>query len=157
MITYKEFRPTGFDPKGLGLSDQQDWLVVPCARNRDSSCLEESNFATALKMLDGEGEDVEVHRFGHWANGWFEIIIVRPDTPAAKEAEDIEASFENYSILDENDFSEREYNAASQVWEHMRLSDRIELAHKYRFHVMACRRDSLPSDESGELVSYLAE
>ena len=36
---YRDFRPTGLDPKGLGLADRQDWLVVPIIRTRDSSIL----------------------------------------------------------------------------------------------------------------------
>ena len=26
---YRDFAPTGFDSKGLGLPDQQDWFVLP--------------------------------------------------------------------------------------------------------------------------------
>ena len=44
MITYREFRPSGFDVKGLGLDDRQDWLVAPVTVNRDSNCLERSNW-----------------------------------------------------------------------------------------------------------------
>ena len=115
MQRYKEFRPTGFDCKGLALDDRQEWFVLPCGRNRDSGCLDESNFACALKSLGGESDDVEVHRFGHWACGWFEIIIVRPESAAEKEARDIEAALADYVVLDESDFSEREYEAANET------------------------------------------
>lgn len=64
-MRYKEFRPTQFDAKGLGLEDQQDWIVVPVSQNRDSGPFEESNFTSALKILGGESEDVEVHQFNH--------------------------------------------------------------------------------------------
>jgi hypothetical protein len=158
MQRYHDFQPTGFDCKGLALPDQQDWLVVPVARNRDSGCLDESNFAVALKCLGGESDTVQVHRFGHWANGWFEIIIVQPGTPAAKEAESIEASLSDYPVLDDSDFSDREYAYAETVWSNMRLRDRVEMAPKYGYHVMASRRDVLPQcDKFSELVSYLAE
>lgn len=108
MQTYSKFRPTQFDPQGLALPDNQEWLTVPCGRNRDSDALTRSNFRCALEMLGGEGDDVEIHRFGHWANGWFEIILVKPDTSAAKIAFEIEDSLENYPVLDEEDFSEEE-------------------------------------------------
>jgi len=65
MRLYREFSPTQFDTKGLGLDDRQDWLVASVSRTRDSDCLAESNFETALKSLGGEGDDVEVHRFSH--------------------------------------------------------------------------------------------
>ena len=85
--------------------------MFPCGRNRDSDLLEESNFACALKELGGEGENVEVHRFGHWASGWFEILIVNPNTEAAKEALRLEEKLNNYPVLDEDDFSQRRYDA----------------------------------------------
>lgn len=116
MDTYSKFRPTGFDSHINFDNDREAWLVLPCGRNRDSECLDESNFATALKILGGEREDVEVHRFGHWACGWFEIILVRPDSAAAKEAEEIEAALANYPVLDDNDYSEREHEAANETW-----------------------------------------
>ena len=119
MKTYKEFRPSPHDVSGLGLDDQQDWLVVPVFQNRDSEALELSNFRVIQADLErvqaengdptSEEADVEVHRFGHWANGWFEIILVRPESPAAKRAEYWEEKLENYPIADENDFSELEF------------------------------------------------
>src|SRR5262245_4928699 len=75
---YADYRPTGFDRRGLNLPDQQQWLLAPCSRNRDSSLLEQSNFDVCLKALGGESETVEVHRFGHWGCGWFELILVAP-------------------------------------------------------------------------------
>ena len=111
METYNTFRPTGFDRSGLGLQSQQDWLVVPAARNRDSNLLDLSNFDAALAMMGGEGDNCEVHRFGHWGCGWFEIIIVKPDTPTAATAEEIEEALENYPVLDEDDWGKREYEA----------------------------------------------
>ena len=116
MQTYGEYAPTSFDTKGLALDDQQNWLVV-IGRNRDSDHLAQSNFDCALKALGGESDDVEVHRFGHWACGWLEIIIVRPDTDAANEATEIESCLADYPLLDENDLSKREYEAYNEEWE----------------------------------------
>ncbi len=115
MQTYKQFKPTGFDCKGLGLEDRQDWLVS-LSRNRDSDVLTESNFAVALDTMGGESDTVEVHRFGHWACGWFEIILVCPGTSAAKEAEEIETSLADYPVLDESDFSDRESEEECEAW-----------------------------------------
>ena len=107
MKTYSGFRPTGFDSH-ITVEPRETWYVVPTPRNRDSDCLQESNFDAALKRLGGESETVEVHRFGHWTCGWFEIIIVAPSSDAYRLACEIEASLEDYPILDENDFSEKE-------------------------------------------------
>lgn len=106
-MLYKDFAPTGFDCKGLALDDRQDWIVVPCTQNRDSEALDQSNFAAALKILGGESKTVEVHRFGHWARGWFEIIICHPSLD--NQVEEIKRRLENYPVLDEEDFCDREY------------------------------------------------
>ena len=109
MQTYSQFQPTGFDHKGAFLPDQQDWLVVPVSQTRDSGPLAQSNFAIALEMLGGKSETVEVHRFGHWGPGWFEIILVNPDDKErVKIANEIEASLENYPVLSDEDYSRRE-------------------------------------------------
>ena len=111
MRTYQNFRPTQFDHH-IFLPDREEWGAL-LGRNRDSDCLQESNFYSALHQLGGEGEDVEIHRFGHWANGWYEIILVRPATDSYTVALAIESKLANYPVLDESDWSERE--AAQQV------------------------------------------
>lgn len=134
MKPYKEFRPTSLDCRGLGLSEQQNWLVLGVAHNRDSGPLEESNFACALKELGGESDDVEVHRFGHWGPGWFEIILINPNSPEhVKLATEIEASLENYPVLDEQDFSEREQQEANDIWRNCyRATERVKYIREHR-------------------------
>jgi hypothetical protein len=116
MQTYSEYRPTPHDCRGLGLPDRQNWLICPVSRTRDSGPLDQSNFASALKMLGGESDTVEVRRFGYWGPGWFEIIIVAPGSEAARIGEEIEASLADYPILDEDDFSRREYEDYVETW-----------------------------------------
>jgi hypothetical protein len=124
MQTYREYRPTQFDTPGLALEDQQEWLVLPVIQTRDSEPLEQSNFAKALEMMDGESDTVEVHRFGHWGPGWFEIIIVNPaDTARVAIAEDIESSLADYPVLDESDFSAREWEEYQNSWRNGAASD----------------------------------
>jgi hypothetical protein len=154
MQTYKEFSPTPFDSKGLNLPDQQDWLVLPIARNRDSGHIDQSNFDAAVEMLGGESETVEIHRFGHWACGWFEIILVEPGTESVRIAETIEKRLEDYPILDEDDFSNREYSAAYSYWETCGLKERIRICAKYGASIFAARRYEIPEQVE---ISYLAE
>lgn len=124
MIPYSEFQPGPFDIVGLGLPDQKAWLVVPVMRTRDSEALARSNFDAALKMFSERGdekadddgyEDFETHGFNHWGPGWFDIIIVQPDSPAQKIAEEIEESLVNYPVLDECLFSEYEADELHDV------------------------------------------
>lgn len=119
MIKYSQFRPTGFDRAGAFLPDQQDWIVAPVSQNRDSGPLQESNFACFLESLGGEQSGiVEVHRFGHWGNGWFEIILINPDhNEIVARAEALESSLESYPVLNEQDYSRREWNCYVESWD----------------------------------------
>lgn len=112
---YRDWAPTAGDTRGLALPDRQDWIVCPCGQNRDSEPLDESNFAAAQRILTDAGAEHEVHRFGHWACGWFEIIIVHPS--AAEHVAGIACRLADYPVLDENDFGERECQAESEAWE----------------------------------------
>lgn len=125
MISYSKFRPTGFDCAGLGCEDQQDWLVAPVAQNRDSDCLTRSNWEVVTADIEKAGpDDCQIHRFGHWANGWFEIMLVRPDSPAAKCAEEWEAALSDYPVASDDHFSDLEYTETLAYWERLSLESR---------------------------------
>ena len=156
MQKYQDYQPTGFDDKGYMLDEQQHWLVLPCGRNRDSDPLDESNFQSAIDTLGGESDVVEIHRFGHWACGWFEVIIVQPDTPQADIAEEIEAALADYPVLDEQDHSEREWDYATEVWNNcFNLGEKVELCKEYEVSIFAARHDRIPNDNCGGLFDYL--
>lgn len=114
MERYGDWRPTGFDSRGLGLPEQQDWFVVGVMQTRDSGVLDHANFRAALESLGGESDTVEVHRFGHWGPGWFEIILIHPSREAEGEA--IECSLAYYPILDESLYCEMEYEQELEDW-----------------------------------------
>ena len=162
MKTYKDFAPTGLDSRGLNADvyDIGEWLVV-CGRNRDSGLLEESNFAMALQRLGGESESVQVHSFGHWACGWFEILLVNPcDADKRTIAEAIENSLADYPVLDESDYSARQWNAACESWARMSVRYRAELIGRKSRSVsmFAARRNELPeNDDNGAILDYLAD
>lgn len=91
-------------------------LVVVAGRNRDSETLTESNFASALEMLGGESDTVQVHRFGHWGCGWFELILVDPkDEMALQIAYNIQQALADYPVLDDSDYSERESEQTNET------------------------------------------
>jgi hypothetical protein len=106
LPTYRTWKPTGFDTPGLGLEERQDWLVGPCSRNRDSEALTRSNWDVFERELDAvDPTGYEVHRFGHWANGWFEIVLVKPDSKAYERACELACFLADYPILDESHYS----------------------------------------------------
>lgn len=111
MKTYREFRPTGFDVAGLGCADRQTWLVAPCSTNRDADTLVRSNWDVQLKCVEecSTSDDYETHEFGHWACGWFRLLLVRPGSPAETVCSQLEDKLADYPVLDESYYSELEF------------------------------------------------
>ena len=159
MQKYSEYAPTPFDRKGIVLDDQQDWIVV-YGQNRDSGALQRSNFAVVLADFGGESDTVEVHRFGHWACGWLEIIIVHPSL--ADKAEGWERALENYPVANDEHFSQVESEEADQVWANCYDSrERIEYIrenrNQFEFHnfadLMQCVRGEYFAGYAGDLIA----
>lgn len=116
MGAYQDFKPTGWDAAGLGIYDERaGWTVAPVGRNRDSNGRENARFRALLRAMEATGPeaaddadyrewdryryggfvskpdpiwigDWQVHRFGHWACGWFELVICRPGSKAERRA-----------------------------------------------------------------------
>jgi hypothetical protein len=156
MQTYSKFRPTSYDRTGLNLPDQQNWLVAPCGRNRDSTLPARCNFKAQqerLRKADPDGEDYEAHQFNHWACGWVEIVIVRPGSAAADEAEKIEGELENYPLLDETAFHEEEAKEADEAWEGMGLREKIRLCKRRGLSFLRARSKGIPEGlEATDLI-----
>lgn len=96
--------------------DYSDYIVL-LSRTRDSDTLAESNFETALSSLGGESEDVIVARFGHWGCGWVESILVKIGSDKIGEAESIYTALQDYPVLDDADFSDREAQEREEFWD----------------------------------------
>lgn len=109
--------PSGWDSMDNYIGETEfDGLEVVMTRNRESDLLTESNWDSALERLGGESDSVVIHRFGHWACGWWEALCVMPNTAAYAIGEDIVKSLADYPVLDEEDWSRREDEEAQQVW-----------------------------------------
>ncbi len=168
MQTYRDYSPTGFDTKGLNGDEHgiAEFRVL-CGQNRDSGTIDRSNFRSALRALGGESDTVQVHRFGHWACGWFELLLVDPSDVAALEtATEIHDSLQDYPIVDESDHSDLEYQETADYWAQMSVRERVEhitRANTYNEYtrvsspipVFAARRDELPEDPAGRLFEHL--
>ena len=97
-----------------------DYYVL-LSRHRDSGLIEESNFYSALKMLNGESDTVKVIRASHWAVGWIEVILIHEsDKVSVDKGNEIEESLESYPILNEDDFYERESERREEILEEIR-------------------------------------
>lgn len=130
---YRNFAPTCFDHH-IEVGGLEDWLVGP-TQTRDSGPLDRSNFQTALEMLGGEGENVQVHRFGHWGPGWFEIILVAPDTTEAQTLESIRDSLEDHPVLSDWHYSKLETQECDEYWESYQWREAIkQIRNDFGFH-----------------------
>ena len=102
--------------------DCRDWLVV-LTQHRDSGSIEASNFRVAAKLLhatDGTSVTATTESANHWAVGWVEYLLVRPDyQPDIDLALKIVNKIDIYSVLDDDD----QYNLAYE-----RKEDWIEVA-----------------------------
>ncbi len=138
---YAAFRPTAFDSPAH-VPHREHWLVAPCSITRDSGVLDQSNWHAQLAALGGESETVEIHRFGHWGPGWFEIVLIDPaDATAAARAAELTCALADYPIVDEDDHSRREYEAVCEAWENMLMPDRIYALSRAGLSIFAARRD----------------
>jgi hypothetical protein len=120
--TYKEYQPSVFDSAANfftldpeGIAAIADWLVVPAPLTRDADVLSESNHYSILAALGGESEAVQVKEFGHWACGWYRLVLAHPSL-AARVAE-IEDALGAYPVWDEDDFSARETRDMDAAWD----------------------------------------
>ena len=165
LQTYGSFQPTGFDFRGMGLPDQQDWLVGPVSITRDSGTLARSNWTVVLADFVMEPDDcanesgtVEVHRFGHWGPGWYEIILIDPtDETNVGKATEWAATLAGYPVACEHHHSNLEHTDAHESWGRMNMAGRIEVCQRYRVSVFAARREDVPECETGEIIGYLAD
>jgi hypothetical protein len=127
-------------------------------QSRDSDDLEQSNFATALKALGGESETVQVVRESHWAVGWVEWIAIHQDDDKALEiADELRDRYENYPVLDDDDWSAREWETVCSAWERSDLRERIYVCNRFGVSIFAARRDELPPDDNGAIYEYLRQ
>ena len=157
------FNPSGLDSEANYAGDRPDpcWLCL-MTHNRDSELLTESNWDTALQQLGGEGDDVQIFRFGHWACGWWEALTVKAGTQSETVAQEIADALADYPVLDEEDFSEREQSEADRAWrDWYSPQERIDYIRKHRsqfeFHdmrdLLSCVRGQYFAGYASELVS----
>jgi hypothetical protein len=147
-------RPSHFaDFSGL---DRSQYYVV-YGQHRDSDTLTQSNFQSMLRVLGGESDTVLVLRDSHFAVGWIETIYIHEsDSHACQLADEALGRLEDYPVLDEDDWSTLEYETACEYWSHASVRERVEWCQRYGVSVFAARRDEVPEDSRGELISALA-
>lgn len=100
--------------------DSEDWCIV-YSHNRDSGLIEQSNAAAIeaelQRYLEAEVPDVLPEHHGHWACGWIDGFAIRvyrdgQITEAFRTWCRLQEQLADYPLLDEEDYSRREYEAA---------------------------------------------
>ena len=121
-------------PKDYFGAEWYDYYSAGVGQHRDSDCAEQSNFDAMLKLLGGESETVQVVRENHFLVGWVEwIAIHQDDEKALKIADDAISSLEDYPLLDEEDYSQREWDECERVWsDAYNESERVRYLRKNR-------------------------
>lgn len=130
------------------LDDPDSWAVV-YTHHRDSGLLDQSNAGVIAKKLEpftnGDDPDVAFESHSHWAVGYidgFSIRVFRNGeiTEAFKVYHDLAERMDNYPVLDESDYSQREYDATLE-----NLTDAAwRLKHEF----------TLPDGWEGEVFSW---
>lgn len=153
--------PTGFDSAAnYSGTDLSAFYQAPVALTRDADTLATSNWEVITEsILDcATSENTEILRMGHWACGWYEILVIDASDSEALECADRWAcSMADYPVASEEHWSELQWNTATEYWERMSLRDRMEACERYDVSVFAARRDEIPECRSGEIVGYLAD
>jgi hypothetical protein len=155
--------PSGFDSLSnyVGQTDFGQFYTL-ITRSRDSDTLTESNWICALELLGGESETVEIHRFGHWACGWWEALAVAKGSPEFAIAEGIEKKLNDYPVLNENHWCEAEQAEADRIWanchDKKERADYIrKFSDQFEFHglsdVKACLRGEYFGGYASELIN----
>lgn len=134
----------------------EGWLVF-LGRNRDSDLLTNHNFETALERLEEVNADhptedtrtVFAVRESHWAVGWVEWIAIHPsNTRAVALANEMADDLDGYPILDEDRYSEKEWEAVYESWASLSVRDRYELIKRSgNCSIFAARRSEVPDDD----------
>jgi hypothetical protein len=115
---WRKFESFGWN-RTAELDNPANWTIV-YTHQRDSRLLDQSNAAAieeALRpFLDEDDPDVIEEHHGHWACGWidgFAIRVLRDGkvTAAFRTYMDLVGRMDDYPVLDEEDYSRREYEA----------------------------------------------
>ena len=148
--------PSGWDSSSnfMGQTEFNNFYTL-ITQNRDSNTVTRSNFISALEVLGGESENVVIHRFGHWACGWWKLIAVKKGTKEFKKAEQIESDLADYPVVNEEHLCELEFNEASDYWASCSIQERIDYCKEHDISIFSSRYKYLPQDDNGSLLDAL--
>lgn len=108
--------------------------IVIFARNPTEGILGEANFQAVVNALNEQFSDAPDAFYTwtarHWACGYVEYAMIRPeylDPVTAEFFEDMLNDYDGYPVIDEHLYSEMEWEAIQKYWEEASESERLEL------------------------------
>ncbi len=148
-------------PKDFGYFGDLDlsvWGFSPIAQNRDSDLLEQSNFAKAVEVMRNKHpHSVQVERFGHWACGWIEQLMVKTSNKRAMQTLlELLESLEDYPVLDEEDLGNREAEQAYEAYDSWAFYEVRKLVQQEKIVALLDEYgDYAPSEEQEEKIRVI--
>lgn len=134
------------------IEDADNWAII-YTHHRDSGLLDQSNAQVIAETMepftDGDDPDVVMESHNHWAVAHIDGFSIRvfkdgEITPAFRKYHELAEAMDCYPILDEEDYSRREYeatieNLADCAW---RLKDEYDLPDDWRYEVYGWLSDN---------------
>lgn len=121
--------------------ERGDWLIA-YTTTRDADCLARSNWECFVELLTGQSahtgakgssdltDCVAIEEASHWAVGWVQYLIIRPDAAEQiAEARAARADLENYPVLNDTHYSNLEYEEYGKFF---KSDARFEFKHALR-------------------------
>ena len=155
-----------------GYSPDGDYVVT--GQHRDSDTLSRSNYICLFKALreveakyappvdfKDEPRNTWVYDFrqSHSLVGWVETMLIRKDAPPEiiERADEILNTLEDYPVVDDEHFSNLEYEEACKYWEGMSVEDRKYYLEKVGMDLALASSSDFPEDDTGRLEELLRD
>lgn len=146
-------------PHDFGWHEQPDWkednTFLYHYEHRDSDLLAQSN-AKVIRDTLGDYDDTTVQwqHFSHWAVGWIDAVAIK----IRDEAGEFTAAFidmynllerlDDYPVLDEDDYSQRQWKEAGDYWrKYCDHADRVAICKELGISARYARYTKNPPEE----------
>lgn len=150
-----------------GFSPDGDYVLATRSGNQ-RTILEESNWYSMIAGLNVPAEPYDCRETdwtsrpilytwtaSHWAVGYVEYLMLRADAPEElqENAAELLCALADYPILDESDYSDRQWKAMCEYWERDSVRGRMEFCREAGVSLFAARRADVP----GRVTEYLLD
>ncbi len=142
---------------GYGEFKELDYLCV-AVRNRDATLLEAHNFSVQAKrcgfeysesVVMGHHRHVRIVRFNHWACGWIDYLMVKPDTLRCRKYIDMMEIDGDGCVYDEDAYCNKEWEAVQEFWESLGTGERMDYLKDCELSIFYAKNKDFPGYQDG--------